>query len=677
MRARSAVLDLQDAPVTLLLFGGVAVLAVLAASSAGYPVTAWGPGGLVLLGLLLLALILLPHQLQAVPRATLLAGGLLLGYVLWSYASILWADDQGAAWTGANRTLVYLLAFGLFGLWPQRGRTGAAVLGAWVLALAGIAVVELVRLHGTGDASLFIDGRLDAPAGYPNANAALFLMACWPAVILSGSREVAPWLRGLFAGAAVLLADVALLSQSRGAILTLPVMVLVALLVAPRPVRTLLALAPIAVAVGAGAKTLLDVRDKVVAGPRHWHDGYLSSAPELIAIASVVCAVAVALWAFADRRRWFAGGSASAPHDATDAAPAGAPPRWRTAVAVLFAAVAVFLLVNPGGARDRAWHSFKKPQPAAGTPGRLGTGLGSNRYDFYRVALNVFADHPLAGAGVDNFAADYLRHGRSNESPRYPHSIELRTLAETGIVGALLLFGALGVALAAGTRAAWRAPPLRGVVAGAATLGAAYWVIHGSLDWFFEFGGLGAAAFALLGLACACGDAPELWHRARSPLNRVVTVVAGAIVAVAIGAVVALPWLSERDVVAAARTWPGDAAKAYARLDRAAGLDPLSDRPYLVEGSIAGRRGELARARTAFLAALDRVPRGSYANLQLGAIAAEQGNRPEALRRLRRAAALAPRDPVIAAALRRVQDRRELTVALVNAALLGRADSTS
>src|SRR6478672_2296436 len=93
-RPREVIADLQDAPITVLLLGAVTVLGVLAASSAGYPVTAWGPGGLVLLALLLIALLALPHQLQAAPRATLAAGGLLLAYVLWSYGSILWADDQ-------------------------------------------------------------------------------------------------------------------------------------------------------------------------------------------------------------------------------------------------------------------------------------------------------------------------------------------------------------------------------------------------------------------------------------------------------------------------------------------------------------------------------------------------------------------------------------------------------
>ncbi|MCW2991629.1 MAG: hypothetical protein JWM73_2223, partial [Solirubrobacterales bacterium] len=305
--------DLQDAPVTVLLLGAVVVLGVLSASSGGYPVTVWAPGGLVLLLLLLVALAVLPHQLQAASRATLLAAGLLAGYVAWSYASIAWADDQGAAWTGANRTLVFLVAFLLFALWPQRGRTGAAVLGAWVLALAGIAVFEALRVAGAdGPGTLFIDGRLLAPTGYPNANAALFLMAFWPAVVLAGARDLAPAVRALFAAAAVVLADVALLSQSRGSILVAPAVLLLALLVAPRPLRTLASLVPIGVAVAAAVPALLDVRSGIVA-----HGTIAGGWLAIMAAGAVAAALTVGGLALRERGRGPA-----------DTEPAGAPPRW-------------------------------------------------------------------------------------------------------------------------------------------------------------------------------------------------------------------------------------------------------------------------------------------------------------------------------------------------------------
>src|SRR5207249_3480631 len=99
-----------------------------------------------------------------------------------------------------------------------------------------------------------------------------------------------------------------------------------------------------------------------------------------------------------------------------------------------------------------AWSQFKtKPTPHGGS-NRLGR-LGSDRYDFWRVAWGRFEHAPLAGIGADNFQEAYLRHGKSEEQPLYPHSLELRTLSQTGIVGALLLVVAIGAALAAAFRA--------------------------------------------------------------------------------------------------------------------------------------------------------------------------------------------------------------------------------
>ena len=152
---------------------------------------------------------------------------------------------------------------------------------------------------------------------------------------------------------------------------------------------------------------------------------------------------------------------------------------------------------------------------------RLVSGLGSNRYDFYRVALDEFLAHPIVGIGADNFQQQYLVHGRSEETPRYPHSVELRTLAQTGLVGALLALVGLGAALLAGARALRSADPLARAVAAAALAGFAYWVVHGSFDWFWEFAGLGAPAFALLGIACALAPAPAARAAKVAPLARV------------------------------------------------------------------------------------------------------------------------------------------------------------
>jgi tetratricopeptide (TPR) repeat protein len=201
-------------------------------------------------------------------------------------------------------------------------------------------------------------------------------------------------------------------------------------------------------------------------------------------------------------------------------------------------------------------------------------------------------------------------------------------------------------------------------VAAVAVLSAAYWLVHGSLDWFWEFAGLGAIAFAALGLAAGLGDAGSA-PAARGRVGRlpvVLALVAACVVALSLAA----PWLSERYVHQAGSSWRADPESAFRALDRAASLNPLSPIPDLTAGTIAVRLGRLPEASNRFEAALERDPTAGYANLQLGAIASEQGRRAEALRQLRQAVALNPRYSVSRQALRAVRQGHRIEAAQIN-----------
>ncbi|HEX9481934.1 MAG TPA: O-antigen ligase family protein, partial [Solirubrobacteraceae bacterium] len=368
------------------------------------------------------------------------------------------------------------------------------------------------------------------------------------------------------------------------------------------------------------------------------------------------------------------------------------------AVTALLVALVVGLLAagDPVRRVEHAWHSFKGGYAEGHSTARLASGLGSNRYDFYRVAVDQFEAHPAAGIGADNFQQQYLRSGRSKETPRYPHSVELRILTETGVIGALLAIAGLGAALWAAMRVVRRPDPLAAAVGAAALAGFAYWAVHGSVDWFWEFAGLGAPAFALLGLVCALdtrGSRPEgeakpgaLAEEAPSSglrrppwlprLHLAPRLAWLAVAPLAIAAALALagPWLSQLQVQTAARDWPQDRTGAYSRLDQAAGLDPLGDQPYLIAGSIALRLGELRRADGQFAKALRRVPDDAYATLERGAIASTQGRPAEARRLLARAAALNPRDQLTQEALRLVTQGRAVSVEVLNRVILQKAE---
>jgi tetratricopeptide (TPR) repeat protein len=686
---------LRRAPATLPALVTVALLIVWATDQAGYPVTHWAPGAIVVVGLLGVATGVLGVRAREVPRAVLIALACLAAYTALSFLSILWAAVPSDAWEGADRTLLYLLVFALLALWPQRGQTAALVLAAWTLALAGLAAFVALHVDAAsfgGLATMLPGGRLIYPSGYANANAAQWLMALWPALLLARSERL-PWaLRGSLAGAAVVLAGVALLSQSRGSLYATPVMLVLVFALLPGRVRTFLVLIPVAGGIAAAAPAVLEVgndRPRGAVVPGNLHHATLA----IFAAALVVALVVAAGAAFESRRL-----------------PAE-PTRRRLHRVVGIVAIAALIATVAGGwaaAGDpaarvgHAWDTFKSPRgyAANASGGRLLSGLGSSRYDFYRVALDEFAAHPIAGIGADNFAQQYLARRHSNETPHYPHSVEFRVLSQTGLIGSLLALAFLIAALVAGAAAAGvrrrgRGDPLARAVAAAALAGFAYWLVHGSFDWFFEFAGLGAPAFALLGLACALAprnasaDAPRPHEppsegaeesrpvvRRRSLSGRLAWAL-GAALALLAAASFAAPWLSGLGVGSAARIWPSRPLQAYSQLDDAARLNPLSAEPYLVAGSIALRFGDLARADREFSRALSRVPDDAYATLERGAIASSTGDRRLALVMLERALRLDPRDALTRDAVRVVRRGGRVDVAELNRAILLKAERLS
>ncbi len=720
---------LREAPATVPALGALALMVVWATGQAGYPLTHWAPGGLVVLALLAIALAAVRPRLGEIPPAVRLAVACLAAYTALSFLSILWAGVPGDAWEGANRTLLYLLVFALFACFPQRGATAALLVCAWTVALVGVALYTALHVDAAAGSALRLmallpGGRLVYPAGYVNANAAQWLMAFWPALLLARERRL-PWgLRGVLAGGAVVLAEVALLSQSRGSVYATAVLVVLVFALLPGRVRTFALAVPVIAGIGAAAPAVLRVGDRVGAleGASHGAAALHSVATLHSATVAVHGAVAATLLcALAVATVVAAGAALEGRRTLSPAAVA----RVHRGVAAVGVAVLVALVAGSWAAAGdpltrarHAWDTFKSPRGYAAdatTGSRLTSGLGSNRYDFYRVALDEFAAHPVGGIGADNFAEAYLAHGRSGETPHYPHSVELRTLADTGAVGALLAVVGLGAALVACRRAIRRSPDLlaRGVAA-AAVAGFAYWAVHGSVDWFWEFAGLGAPAFALLGLGCALaprvlsaspipqstlppgaqaaqatvsggprGDRPgeRRGERAGQPLGdrsvrrwaRRGALLAGGLAALAAVVSLTAPWLSELQVQSAARLWVHAPQQAYAQLDSAARLNPLSDEPYVVAGSIALRLGEAGRADREFALALQRTPGDAYATLERGAIASARGQRREALELLERAARLSPREPLTREALRLVRDGRRVDVGELNRSILRNA----
>jgi hypothetical protein len=592
----------------------------------------WPAGGIfvLLLGLSL-----------AVARGTtrftvsmLVSAALLASFAVWSYLSIIWAAVPADALEGANKTIVYAFAFLLAGWAGWTAGSLLVTLTAYGAVVAAIGSFELVAAAGSDHpGAYFIGGRLAAPMGYTNANAALFLIAVWPLLIGVARRTAPPVARGAAAVVATILLDLALLTQSRASVPTTVVTVIFVFALAPGRLRLLaFSVAPVA-CVAVAARWLLPVYRGFNGHQIGSISVLLDHAVTATFASAVVAGVATTGIAVVDRRMTLG---------------------FRT-TRVLAAAVSAAVVVGMGVGAAVAyhvdaptkvatwWRQFKTNQVPTTGSSHLLVGLGSDRYDFWRVATRTFLDHPIVGVGADNYATFYLQSRRSYEEPRYPHSLELRTAEETGAVGVLLLAGAIGLAGAVALRRGGRTDAEQCVAVGAVAM-TVDWVVHGSVDWLWEFPGLSVPALAALAAAGRIGPRLTLVQ------SRVATTTAaGATVVIAVAGAIALggPWIAARDITNAQQTWGRDPAGAFDELRTAARLNPLSDEPSLTAGVIHGRRHEWRAMRSSLTAAARRNPLNWYTHLELAVADIKLGRVASARRQLARARDLNPREPAI------------------------------
>jgi hypothetical protein len=558
---------------------------------------------------LLLVVVLATGTAATPSRSELVALSLLVGLAVWEAISASWSPVPSLARDDGLLTLFYAVAL-LVPLLTLRSTGDRLFAAGTVAAEAGaLAVATALMLRfGGNQADHFYAGRLAFPISYPNAQAAVFLVGFWPAVVLAGRRGRSLLTRSLALAAATAISSGWLTAQSKGGVLAIAVSA--ALLFALSPLRLRLAV-PTLLAAGLTAAAYRPLTAPFRSGSEaELVADVRSTGTTILLLAALGAGLGVA-YALADRRLELG-------------------PRVRRTVGVaalvltlagLAAGAAVFFArVNVGD----EWRAFKHAPTNSASSHLLQ--LGSYRYDIWRVALKEFEHHPVAGIGARGFGVAYLEKRDSPDTPVRAHSLELDALSEVGIVGFLLLVGglvALLVPIVARTRA-------RDPAATAAFGGAAYWLAHGSVDWLWTVPACGLPFFLLLGLGGAGGDRAPLSRRLGPPLACVVAVIALA--------AFVPPWLSARLTVRGQTTW-------------AKRLDPLSVDPYVAD---AARAPTPQGAIEQLQAAVRKEPRVVERRFNL-AIAYERAHDwKNARRTLLEAKRLDPREPRIDEALRRL-----------------------
>lgn len=545
--------------------------------------------------------------------------------------SLLWAQVPADALDGANRTLVYWLVFALFtGLgWSER--MGGAFVLMWGVALAVIGLIALGQAAAAATAvGHFDQGRLAAPISYSDGDGALFLSACLPMLVLASLPHANAAWRVVACLAAVVLADLSVLCQSRGSLVWFPCTLVLYLAVARAKLRALAHVAIAAAAVAPAVPALLHVYSALVTG--RYEPAVVEHAAAWISISAGLGVAGMLLLLFFER---------SVRLSARVRVIVGTGVLAVAAVAVL-AGIVIALGSHPLTRAQREWHNFTTNRAVAPTKTlHFASGLGTSRYDVWRIALRQFEAHPFTGVGSDNYIVGYLRQRRTHETSRYPESLELRTLSETGVIGAALFLGFLALVLFRGVRAARRSR-LPGLAL-ACLVGSVYWVLHASTDWFWELPALTGAGLALLAISAAPARVES--GRSGRPIAKAAGVAAAAAAALAAAATLAIPWASVSFVDAAVARGPG--RSAYSLLDWAARLNPWSERPALAEATLAASAGNVVLERRALSEALRRNPYDWYPYLMLGIVAGREHRFAVARAELARARRLSPEDLII------------------------------
>lgn len=637
--------------------GGIAVFLMIywAVDDGGYDPPTWYWGALVALATLAGLLSLTRGALTRLPRTLKVALVLFGLYVAWSYLSMSWAPYAGLALEGSNRALLYLLMFTIMAVVPWRRATALLVIGTFATGIGVIAVALLFRF-ALGDTVpvLFQQGRLITPTGYFNSNSDLFTTGGLVAVALAARRGMPGTLRGLMCALASADLMLAITVQSRGWLFTLPVVGLYCAIVIAARLRC------VAAALLAAAGTLGAVRPMLrlyqIPQPQRLTDAAVHAGKVGLLSCAAVFAVSTLLF-------WI--------EDARGRPPLRALPRRilgtltvALAVAALLGGLVVVAGGHPAAFISREWRGFTRP-PSTTNATSYFNQVGSGRYDIWKSALEAFRAHPIGGLGQDNFGDWYLTHRHTREEPLWTHSLELRLLAHTGIVGALLFAGFLIAALRAALLARRRGELSDRMLVGAALLPLGPWLIHGSIDWFWEFPALSGPALGFLAMAGRLrGEPPPVSiaeDAPRHPAVRVASIAVGALALLTGTVVLGLPYLAVRELSLGTVASHTNVSASVADFRESYRLNPLMSDPGTLGGSVALINGDDRTAAVFFRQAVSREPGDWIAWLGRGLAASGQRETRLARSAFRVAMHLDSDQLAVRNALKRVGTRHPLT----------------
>ena len=534
---------------------------------------------------------------ERVDRLALAALGLLAAYAIWTLISMSWAADGGRAYAQFDQVSLYVAVLAL-AIVVARLVPASVIVGGVALAIVGIGVVALVSrffpsTFGVEPSTILptINSRLSFPLGYWNGLGIEMALA-YPLLLSIMASRQSRLARGLAAAPLPILGAVMYLTSSRGAYVAAVVAVVAYLLLAPNRWRSLAATA-VAGAAGVVAVATLVHKTQLLAGamtdPVAVAQGHRAAL--VIGIACIVSALVwVGLAEAGDRR-------VPTPPDRAG---------WAVAGLIVLGVVVAIAVSHPVA----KFNTFKSNSFATGNSDtsyvntHLLSSSGSGRWQFWGAAVSQFRVHPLNGGGAGSWESWWLQHDTLGSFfTQYAHSLYLESLAELGIVGLLLILGAVVVAVVG---AVLSARALRsGYVAAAAAGGIAFFVAA-AYDWVWPLSGVAIVGVGLLGVALGALPSTRAGEWKRFHLARPLLALV-AVAAIVLQLVVLAAGIHIQNSKAAFDAGNGARAKSEALAAKA--VEPWDAATWLQLALVELRLKEYKAASAAIRSAIRRSPR--------------------------------------------------------------------
>jgi hypothetical protein len=625
---------------------GFAPTVYLALSGGGYDIVARSEVGIVLWWIALLGAIVGVFPRRRWRGRAWIASGLLAGFFAWSWIAASWTASEEQTLAETARVGMYLgvLVLGL-AMSTRRSARGLLLgLASGIALVSALAVLsKLVPSWFPTDttARLYATPRLRYPFDYSDGVGEFAALGI-PLLLFVGTGARSVWGRALGAGGLPVVVLCLAMTVSRGGILAAVVGVVFFFALAPDRLPRLLTALVAAVASAVELVALLHrpgLRDLLgVAPASQRHSMLVIAVIAAVVVGLIQAGITLAL------RRW-------------------ERPKWLViprgaSVGVGFALVcAVVVVVAIGISVGTAHHllvEFKqtKPPKTGNTYSRLLSVAGSHRYQYWQVAIAAFNTSPWKGIGPGAFQFYWAQHQTLGEFVRNAHSLWVESLAETGIIGLVLIGGFFAYVLVGGASRAMRLSDEFRLPVATAVAGVAAFCAAAAFDWVWQIGVM--AVIAMLLAAVVVGP---MRRRPREPSDEEersfnwrrinwtrIALGLGALAAlwailVPLSATVAVR--SSQSAVAA-----GDFTKALKDAATAQRVEPGAASPRLQRALILEQVGDVSGASKAIAEAQAREPTNWQIWLVASRIATEAGKPKLALADYKRARSLNPTSPI-------------------------------